>query len=258
MDKQIVQSLWIGSDLTNMEIMCMKSFLKHNYDYHLYIYDNIKNIPDGVTIKDGNDILDKSEIYAYNNTSFSAISNRFRFELLYKNGGVWVDTDVICLKHYNFDNDKYLIVSEPNKKYNEEKIGCNILKFPKNDPILLDAIEICKKAKEDILMGKLVWGLGPSTTKLLVDKYNLKKYVKYWYFSNSCSCHHAKTLVDSTYDSKEVDKNVIIKYSKRLTDIPENTYFIHLWNEFWRRENIDKNGTYNNSLYQDLINHLNI
>lgn len=247
-NKQVVQSLWIGSELSNMEIMCIKSFMQNNYEYHLYIYDHIYNIPDGTIIKDANDILDISEVYSYQNSSYSAISNRFRFELLYKVGGIWVDTDVVCIKYYNFSNDEYLIISEANKKYNEEKIGCSILKFPKNNYILLEAIDLCKQAKQDIIDGKLIWGLGPRTTKFLVDKYNLHKYVKSWDFSNSCSCHHAKSLIDPTFTTKDSQKMMT-----NINHISDNTYFVHLWNEFWRREQLDKNAQHIGSLYNALI-----
>ena len=53
----IIQSLWIGKELSVMEQMCLSSFVKNGHEVHLYTYDNVKNIPEGVQIKDGNDIL---------------------------------------------------------------------------------------------------------------------------------------------------------------------------------------------------------
>ncbi len=53
----IVQSLWIGDSLSPMEQLSAASFLANNHEYHLYVYEEVENIPDGVTIKDGNDIL---------------------------------------------------------------------------------------------------------------------------------------------------------------------------------------------------------
>jgi hypothetical protein len=35
------------------------------YEYHLYTYDKVDNIPENVIIKDGNEILDKKEIFYY-------------------------------------------------------------------------------------------------------------------------------------------------------------------------------------------------
>lgn len=37
--------------------------------------------------------------------SYSAFSNQFRYTLLYDKGGWWVDTDVVCLRRFDFDDD---------------------------------------------------------------------------------------------------------------------------------------------------------
>lgn len=248
-----VGGLWIGKELSNMEKMSINSFLKHGYVYHLYTYDKVEGVPSGAIVKDANEILNVSEVYAYNNGSMSSISNRFRFELMYKTGIPWVDADLICVKYYDFSDDEYLIMSESNKKYDEEKICAGILKFPKGDPILLEAIEMCDKKKQEILNGTIAWGVGPSTTKHIVETYNLQKYVKPWYFANSCSCHHTDSLINPNWKTKDANPKSEIIYSKRITDLPEGTYFIHLWNEFWRRNNLDKNGEFpKNTLYEDL------
>jgi mannosyltransferase OCH1-like enzyme len=246
----IVQSLWIGNKLSIMENLCIHSFLKNGYEYHLYTYNFVENVPNGTIIKDANEVLNSSEIYSYANSSFSAISNRFRFELLYKKGGMWVDTDVVCIKKYDIDEakDKYIIFSESNKKYNEQKIGACVLKFPKEDPILLEAIQICKDKKQDIINGTLVWGLGPSTVKHLVEKYKLEEYVKNWKFANSCSCHHVMTIINPNFKTGDPKG-----YASNINELSPDTYFIHLWHEFWRRNNIDKDSKYqDDSLFEQL------
>ena len=251
----IVQSLWIGSDLGTMERLCINSFLKHGYEYHLYVYEDIQNIPSGVIIKDANEIVDKSEVFTYNNKSFSAISNLFRFTLLYKKGGWWVDTDMVCTKYYDDTNDKYLFTSESNKKYNENKINAGIVKMPLGDPMLLEAIQRCQEAKEKILKGEIVWGIGPSTVKFLIEKYQLEEYVKPWTFANSCSGHHFKTIIDTSFDTSKDKtlKGFELKYFNQIENKPENNHFIHLWNEHWRRNDIDKETQYpEDCLYEQL------
>jgi hypothetical protein len=82
-EKIIVASFWTGPPLSNMEIMSIKSFLKNGYEYHLYVYENIENIPDGVVVMDANEIINKSEIFSYQNGSFSSISlNGIKIETL--------------------------------------------------------------------------------------------------------------------------------------------------------------------------------
>ena len=60
---------------------------------------------------------------------------------------IGVDTDMFCLKKF-YNNNKYLFVSEPNIYYKKSIINSGILLFPKNDLILLDAINICNKNKK--------------------------------------------------------------------------------------------------------------
>ena len=60
-DNKIVKSLWIGGALTNLERMCINSFIKNGHEFHLYIYDNVEGIPLGATVKDGNDIIDQKD-----------------------------------------------------------------------------------------------------------------------------------------------------------------------------------------------------
>ena len=40
--KQIIQGLWIGSELSMMEQLSIASFLKNGHDYHLYVYGDVK------------------------------------------------------------------------------------------------------------------------------------------------------------------------------------------------------------------------
>ena len=114
----IIQSLWIGPELTKLEQLCLKSFVDHGHEFHLYTYEEVGNVPDGVIVKDGNEILDKSEIFRYKNGSVSAFSNLFRFTMLYKKGGYWADTDLLCVRPFKFEED-FVISSEPNAGYNQ-------------------------------------------------------------------------------------------------------------------------------------------
>lgn len=86
-----VHGLWIGSNLSIVEIMSIKSFLKHGFTYYLYVYDNVKNIPNGCVVRNAETVIPKSEIFTYKNGSYSAFSNYFRYAVLYKHGGIYAD-----------------------------------------------------------------------------------------------------------------------------------------------------------------------
>lgn len=51
MNKIIIQGLWIGDKLSQFEYASIKSWLNNGFEYHLYIYEPIENIPNGVIVK---------------------------------------------------------------------------------------------------------------------------------------------------------------------------------------------------------------
>ena len=246
----IVQSLWIGNTLTNIERAALLSFIKNGYSYHLYVYEHVENVPDEISIKDGNEILDSSEIFRYKNNSVSAFSNLFRFCLLYKKGGWWVDTDMFCIKKY-IPTTPYVFVSEPDILYKNSVVNAGAIFCKKGDPILLEAIKICRLNKKKILNGEIPWGLGPFTVKHIVKKYNLEKYVKTWKFSNICNNHHFICLLNKNF---KLSNSIQNKFYNDLQNLSEETFFIHTWNEKFRSNNINKNGPFQeNSILDQLF-----
>jgi hypothetical protein len=244
MNSEIIQSLWIGPRLSNMEHLCIKSFIDFGHEFHLYTYDKVDNIPEGVIIKDGNEILPKSEIYRYKSGSVSAFSNLFRFTMLYKKGGYWVDTDLVCVKRFDFKED-YVFTSEPSEDYERQVINAGIIKCPKGSQAAFQGIVIQRRHKQKILSGEITWSSGPKTVQEVIFRNKLEKYVLPWKGICSCSWADTNSLIDR---NKKYNKEVIL----RLQDIPEEMYGIHLWNEVWRCNNFDKDKKYNRCLYEEL------
>ena len=245
---EVFQTLWVGSTFTDMEIISLNSFVKHDMVIHLYCYYPISNVPKGVIIKDARDIVPEDELFTYKNGSYSAFSNLFRFVLLYKKGGYWVDTDFVCLKKINYSDRPYVIVSEPSEDYTREFVTSCIIKLPKNSAESILGMDIQKEHKKLILDGKITWSSGPKTVDLIVSKFNLNKYVLKWSTICTCFCHHSKSLIDSTY-------NPFPQMITTMERIPPHMIGIHLWNECWRRNNMYKNDSYpEDSIYQNLRN----
>ena len=126
-DNKVVKSLWLGSALTNLERMCINSFIKNGHEFHLYTYNNILGVPLGAVIKDANEIIDAKEIFCYrdpqHNGSFSAFSNWFRYKMLYELGGYWVDMDMTCLKPFDFEEEHLKQVKKTVLKTHPDKSG---------------------------------------------------------------------------------------------------------------------------------------
>lgn len=96
----VIQSLWVGDKLSLMEYASIQSFLDLGYEFHLYVYDEVLNIPPNATIRDANTIIPFNELFNEHD-SILPFSDLFRFKMLYLCGGIWVDLDVICLKNFN-------------------------------------------------------------------------------------------------------------------------------------------------------------
>jgi hypothetical protein len=246
MESNIIQGLWIGGKLSNMERLSIQSFLDHGHEYHLYTYDQVKNVPTGAVIKDGNDILPSTEIYRYKNGSVSAFSNLFRFTLLYKKGGYWADTDLVCIRPFKF-KDSIIICGEPDNNYSTTpQVGSAFIKLPKGSKVAAEGINIQREHKEKILAGDILWSSGPKTVKQLVETFNLKSYILPWNSICSCAHHHFPSLLEPEYKPNP-------RIISSISEIPENMVAIHMWNEVWRNNGVDKNGKFHpESIYEIL------
>jgi hypothetical protein len=240
-----IQSLWIGPELSKLEQLCIKSYLDNGHEFHLYVYEDVKGIPAGTTIKDANEILDKSEIFYYQNKSVAAFSNLFRYTLLYKKGGYWSDTDCICIKPLTFTSD-FLFSSEPNETYTKSITNCGLMKFKQGSPEAAECIAIQMKHKELILAGKIQWGSGVDTAQQIVAQFKLEKSVLPWQACCTCLWNEFNTIIDSKAKGNA-------KAIRLLADLPSETVTIHCYNEMFRRNNIDKNASFDpDSLFECL------
>src|SRR5207245_10747003 len=94
-DGQIIQGLWIGSELSVMEQLSIASFLRNGHEYHLYVYGEMKNVPRGCVIRDANEILPAERIFQYRQyPSYAGFANFFRYKLLLERADWCADTDV--------------------------------------------------------------------------------------------------------------------------------------------------------------------
>lgn len=128
-----ISAVWIGEKLNPMAYACLKSFLKHGHTVHLYTYDTINNVPDGITICDGNTIINSTNIIKHKKSgSFALFSDIFRYELLKKTKNtIYVDCDVYCLKNMHIPKHGYLYGFE-----SESYINGAVLCLPADSELL--------------------------------------------------------------------------------------------------------------------------
>ncbi|MDR0606045.1 MAG: hypothetical protein LBG80_17290 [Bacteroidales bacterium] len=222
-NNRIVQGLWIDGNMSSLQLLCIKSFMANGHDFHLYTYNEKINAPVGTIIKSADSIINKEEIFFDDKNSLSAFSDMFRYELLYKNGGWWVDMDVVCLKSFDFDSE-YVFSSEHdcNFRYNPN-IG--VIKVPP----LSDIMNYCRNMAHEILYTNrtnVEWGgLG---SKILISYFRKHELMK-----QHIQLPHIFCPIPYFYFN--------FLFNDILFDFNQNSYSIHFWNEMLRRNKIDLN-----------------
>jgi Alpha 1,4-glycosyltransferase conserved region/Glycosyltransferase sugar-binding region containing DXD motif len=219
----VIQSLWIGGNLSTMEQLSIVSFLVNGHQFHLYAYDSIAGLPPGVKIMDANQILPRSRIFRYSGSgSFAGFSNFFRYKLLLDRGGWWADLDTICLRPFDFDAE-YVFSSEIHA--GTEVIDAAALKAPRGSELAAYAWGVCESKDPK----KLVWGeTGPKLLGEAVEHCGLRRYVR-----------KAATFCPIPFREWE---SVLDQNSYR--GFGADVFAVHLWNEMWRDSGRDKDATY--------------
>jgi mannosyltransferase OCH1-like enzyme len=229
---KVVQGLWVGAQLSVMEQMSIASFLMNGHEYHLYVYEDVKQLPAGTVVKDGAEVLPASMIFQYRDfKSYSGFSNFFRYKLLLERGGWWVDTDMICLQPFDFP-EEYVFSSEIGDVQAVTTSGA--IKTPAGSPAMAYAWQVCREKKVE----NLVWGeTGP---RLIGEAVRL------------CSLENFKQPPEVFCPISYSDWRKVLEPVEGWP-FRQTTYALHLWNEMWRRAGQDKNQDYHpKCLYEEL------
>lgn len=225
-DNIVIKGLWIGNELSPNELLSINSYLHNGHIFELYVYDRIKNVPDGVVIKDGNQIVPESEIFSYtgghHKKSYSMFSDYFRYKLLFDLGGWWSDLDAVCLRPYDFDQE-YVFMQERQKRSAGRVCG-GVLKTPADAQIMKYCYEITREMRTNI--EKHPWAAtGPAMLGNAVKEFKLFDYIVPANYFSPISHFEVARLFASTI-------------------IGQESYSIHLYNEVWSMYNFSKYGFY--------------
>ncbi len=166
-ERQPVQSLWIGRDLSTMERLSIASFLTLGHPFHLYVYDEIGNVPEGTTLLDANSLVPESEVFVYEKGvgkgSYAAFSDLFRCKLLLEKGEWWVDLDVVALRPFEFDRDYVLGYQGP------REIGNAVIRVPSGCELMQRCFDEADRHRSGIDWGEM----GPDLLTRMVMELDL-------------------------------------------------------------------------------------
>jgi hypothetical protein len=211
------QSFWFGDDVPVYQRLAMKSFIDHGHEYVLYAY-KILGAPAGVILRDASEILPASSVFFYGERagvgrgSVAGFANLFRYHLLCRLGGWWVDADVICLSEAVPDTEIFVGWEYP------DLLGNAILKFPASHE-LVEAL----RDQADGVGPDVAWGTtGPSLLTRLLTERNLLDVA---------------TPQPLAYPIQSIDALHLLMPQRRaeVEERIRNRPFLHFWNEVFRR-----------------------
>lgn len=238
-----VQMLWVEGPLSTLERLSIRSFLHAGHPVHLYHYGPIPNAPSGTSLKDARTILHNDKLFrakaGVGRGTWTLFSNLFRYRLLRDHGGIWSDTDVVCLRPLEFAPRRpYFFASErmppqPGQSAIQIKVASCILQAPAGCELMI----VCdRKASEICDSEEVHWGAaGPELLTAEVRAQGLTEYV----VQPELFC--------------PIDYWNIAALISGPTTVIGDVHCVHFWNEMWRRNFLDKDAEYDRlSLYERL------
>jgi len=175
----IINGFWHGSELGELEKLCINSWIKNGYEFHLWVYDLDIKVSENVVIENANHIVDLREYFTYDEGHSKgtpiAFSNLFRAELLYQRGGLYVDLDVLCLKPYHF-NKRFVFSEQVDSGWEWHVATCILYSENQGEELFKDWIDWII-AKRNNWRSTTHGDLGPNLITPLIISRDLKEYV---------------------------------------------------------------------------------
>lgn len=110
----LLQTFWTGKPLSRLERAALQSYVNQGYTVHIYTYNPLSKftarVPPSphIRVHDAREILPESELFEYGGRAaigarddayrFLPFSDLFRFTMLHKRGGAWMDLDIFLTR----------------------------------------------------------------------------------------------------------------------------------------------------------------
>lgn len=239
----IIHALWVGNKLGAISRCCLSSFVMRGHQVHLHTYSEIEDLPDGVMICDANEIIPSNKIIKHNATgSYALFSDLFRYELLTKVDGIYVDCDVYCLKPLSIPDSSYMFGYEE-----DTKINGAILAMPKESALLKNLLESAydpqfippwySKTKQFRLKIKKIFGLGKTISDM---PWGVIGPDAITYYAVQSNLEKFAQPIDIFYPVHHRCISHLTGIGLQIADITSSrTLCIHLYNEMLRGVNLE-------------------
>ena len=224
-------SLWIGERLGPVERACLRSVLRQGHALSLYCYGEPIGIPERVEVRDASEILPESAVVRHRNGSVAPFCDWFRYELLKRGLGTWIDTDMYLLQPLD-GGAEYL--------FGEERPGVinnAVLRLPASSPVLDELLapfkgtmpawlapryrltsQLRKWLGGGVDVGTMPWGTtGPAALTAAAARFGLSSLAWPPALFYPVRWQRAEWILGPSIDLQEM--------------VTHSTVGIHLWNE---------------------------
>lgn len=210
--------MWVGDSISKIQEISMSSFLYHNHEISLFVYNKNLVVPNGIKKLDANEIIPESEIFKVKNT-YAAFSDIFRYQMINKTDLPWVDADTICVSdNWNFKDNIYA-------GYEGKIVVGGVLSLPYNSPAITYMINKSKNFEKD----KINWvEIGPALVDETFKKFRLMKYV--YNEETFCGIHYSKW--------KKLWQQ---EYLEEIKELEKKSHSISAYNSMITFSGLDKN-----------------
>lgn len=127
-----IASLWVGSDLSWLEILCIQSFLDNGHAFTLYTVEAIKGVPKGAQLRPASDVYHPPPFDIADNDRHrvAVYSDIFRLKLIRQQPVIWADLDALCVRPFDFPSP-YVFAKSKRDTY-----PTGVLGLPADAPVL--------------------------------------------------------------------------------------------------------------------------
>jgi hypothetical protein len=224
-------TLWVGESLGGVERACLRSVIAQGHHLTFYCYREPSGIPEGIDIEDASSILPESAVLRHRRGSVAPFSDWFRYEMLARGLGTWIDTDMYLLRPLD-EQAAYL--------FGEERPGVlnnAVLRMPSDSPALQELLapfkgstpawlaprhratsHLRKWLGKGVDVGALPWGTtGPAALTAAAKKLGLSSLALPPSVFYPVPWERARWILDPAVELNRV--------------VTDSTIGIHLWNE---------------------------
>lgn len=216
-------TFWAGRMITPFEAACITSFLAQGYEYTVFSYDTIENLPPGVALRDAREITDESNVRRFlikGRPNLSHFSDLFRYELFKRTDHIWVDMDMLLLRRLDLASYGQLLAKE-----DPSSLCGAIMRLDGTHPSL-DTLIARTEALRD---RELVWGAtGP---RLLTTVFGRQAIMQ--------KAYDPSLFFPVHYNQSW--KVFLPEYREECVQLCRSAYTTHLWNDrvvkigIWKR-----------------------